>query len=71
MARAFLAWELPVDTVTCKNLIVLLSQIEEVPRKFACLAPRELRKLTHREGQSTPTLCGKPSGYWKRGEPGF
>lgn len=43
------------------NLIVLFSQMEEVPRKLDCLARMKLKKLTHDEVQSSPCLCGNPT----------
>lgn len=47
--------------VIFQNLIVLFSQMEEVPRKLDCLARMKLKKLTHDEVQSSPCLCGNPT----------
>lgn len=47
--------------VIFQNLIVLFSQMEEVPRKLdrlACVKPKE---LTHDEVQSRPCLCDNPT----------
>ena len=55
--------------VIFQNLIVLFSQIEEVPRMSDCLAHKKLRELTHNEVQSTPNLCGNPTGIQAEGKP--
>ena len=45
--------------VIFQNLIMLFSQMEEVPRKL--LARMKLKELTHEEVQSSPYLCGNPT----------
>ena len=45
--------------VIFQNLIMLFSQMEEVPRKL--LTCMKLKELTHDEVQSSPYLCGNPT----------
>lgn len=44
-----------------QNLIVLFSQMEEVPRKLDRLVCVKLKELTHDEVQSRPCLCDNPT----------